>query len=200
MALVAPRAAPRLVVADAVTDRQGVTELSVGDDSGPLRVDVRLAPSVEFTAATVEPPASLEHIVPADDWASIRRRLGRYVIAGRLVAYPGGEPIAGARVTARDAGLVHDDPLGSSVTDDEGRFRIEYDPAAARRTVLPPLQGAGGGAGVYFSVSRDGESLLREPRGAGLATGRRDAGPVFVARLSVDDRGDERKASHERRW
>jgi hypothetical protein len=50
----------------------------------------------------------------------------RYRVFGRLVEAGSGRPLAALRVRAFDKDLVRDDPLGSSVSDANGRFDIQF--------------------------------------------------------------------------
>jgi len=55
-----------------------------------------------------------------------------WVIHGRVSFAASGQPCAGVRVSAMDADLVYDDPLGDATTDADGRYRIEYSTAHFR--------------------------------------------------------------------
>ncbi|MGW6027400.1 NHL domain-containing protein [Streptomyces sp. NPDC055099] len=199
------------LLASAVLDDAGrfsmdLPEGDAGYDGGPVEVGLRaivpedagrkptaaecalltFTPSWQQTDDSMVGECVWQYALPAPDWARVRERLGAYVIAGRLSARDGMAPLAGVRVAAFDVDVVQDDPLGNGTTDTEGWFRINYSPAAARRTPVPGVRQEAGGADIYFTAQRDGRRLLDEPRTAGRRRERRNAGPSLCVRLRTD--------------
>lgn len=48
------------------------------------------------------------------------------VVKGRIVTREGGTPVQGAKVEVYDKDLLIDDYLGTAVTDQEGRFQVDF--------------------------------------------------------------------------
>ncbi|MEV6600124.1 RHS repeat-associated core domain-containing protein [Actinoplanes sp. NPDC051346] len=207
-------ARPDHLVVEAVTDDDGKVEFDFSSDTtvydgGLLEVGLRpssppgrqaepaTTSAVECIVVTLSPVwqqddnqarADWRYAIPAPTWTQLRARLAAYVITGRLSASDGAAPIVGARVKAFDFDLVQDDPLGTGLTDDDGWFRIDYEPAAFKRTPVPEVKSEPGTADVYFTADYKGQPLLAESREAGRRPDRQDVGPAFSVRLRTEAR------------
>mgnify|MGYP001097118702 CR=1 FL=1 len=92
------------------------------------------------------------------------------------------------RVTAFDADWIQDDELGSTLTDAEGKFRINYARADFTRTPLSPIINLEeGGPDLYFKLTTEsGIPLLTEPKTQGMQPGRKNAGHCFFIEFTVE--------------
>lgn len=64
----------------------------------------------------------------AEDQAkdALKKRSGKFVVAGRITDKESGAPLVGVRVKAYDLDRKQDDPLGETFTDSNGYYRVEY--------------------------------------------------------------------------
>lgn len=126
--------------------------------------------------------ASWDYCLPADFWSSIRKRFDAWVICGRVKSSVPGQPTEGLKVWAFDRDWVQDDLLGPSITDAEGRFRIDYNSAQfSERTEIE-------GPDVYFRIENaHGVVLLKESPNTGRAAGRENIAPCFCVELEIGD-------------
>jgi hypothetical protein len=123
--------------------------------------------------------------LPEEAWARVRSELDEWVVAGR-VTQSAGTPLAGVTVQAFDADVVQHDFLGSSVTDERGRFRIDFKGEAFRKTVGGVAKYEMGGPDLFFKVvGPDGTMLLEEDRNHAGRDGRRDVAGCLHADLIV---------------
>jgi hypothetical protein len=148
--------------------------------------------TVQFTVGRVSPTwegedrtARWSHEIPEAEWSRVREALDVWTIVGRVVR--GGTGAAGVTVFAYDADLVQDDFLGSTVTDGEGRFRIDYSGATFRQTAVPGAGYERGGPEVYFRIeAADGTVLYKEEKSRGNKPDRADVPNCFSVELTVD--------------
>ncbi|MGI8915388.1 MAG: hypothetical protein ACR2JY_16665 [Chloroflexota bacterium] len=131
-----------------------------------------------------------EYCVPARFWCEFRELFGARVICGRVTTCDTQSPVAGLTVTAFDADLLSDDPLGTGTTDANGKFRIDYVHHSFLETFLPglvPLFPHSAGPDVHFRVeTAGGVTLLNEPHDRGRQPDRDGVGPCFCVELCVD--------------
>jgi hypothetical protein len=157
-----------------------LTEVPGGNDpdADPVQVTVTsLQP--EWRKAEDGARFGLEHRFSQDLWCSIRALFGGRVVCGQLTFCDGGEPVNDVTVTAYDADIIEDDPLGSAVTAGGGYFLIHYRREDYVRTPLTPFLNVEleHGPDLFFTLeASDGTVLLEEPREAGRRDGREDAG------------------------
>lgn len=163
---------------------------------------------VQVTLAVLQPRwrqrendfiAAWDFCIPSRVWCAIRRLLDAWVIVGRLTVCntedPKGNPIpvSDYTVSAFDNDWIQDDPLGSAVTDSDGRFRIDYTSKDFTRTPLTPVFGlrletfGAAGPDVYFQVRRnsDGALIIDEPQERGLDSDRINRSPCWCTQLCV---------------
>jgi len=74
-------------------------------------------------------------------------------ILGRIVDRQTQKPVEGLRVEAWDKDLIHDEVVGSSLTDAEGAFQIEVEESSFRG-IFPERR-----PDLFFRVLRDGDIL-----------------------------------------
>jgi hypothetical protein len=175
---------------------------------GPLEIDVfwhmppgladwGRARDVQFTIATLEPDwtdeggkarGAVDLVIPHRDYAALRTALDDWAISGRVLNRSTRAPVPGVRVLAFDTDLILDDTLGAGVTDEQGRFRIEFPAAAFRDAPLAELELEGAGPDLYFRVEADdGRLLIAEPRRRGNDPDRRNAPNLFSTEILVDE-------------
>jgi hypothetical protein len=113
-------------------------------------------------------------------WHAAKRAGDAWTVVGR-VRGRGGKAVPGVIVDVFDADLVRHDELGRGVTDDAGRFRVDY----------REEQFKGGdliyGPDLFFRVSTPlGAELLRERAMKGHMPGRANVEVVSVVELHID--------------
>lgn len=151
---------------------------------------------VQFSITTLLPrweeresgwEAAFNHEISAKFWCAVRARLGVWVICGRVVNCETQAPLPRLRVRAFDTDWIQDDPLGSAMTDANGRYRIYYTRQTFRRTPLPWISWEmRDGPDVYFRVeSSGGTPLLVENRSRGRHNDRENVGPCFCEDLCL---------------
>jgi hypothetical protein len=132
--------------------------------------------------------ARWEHEISETEWTRVRQALDAWTIIGRVVRAGSKEPLQGLRVFAYDADLMQDDFLGSTDTDAEGRFRIDYPGMAFRQTAVPGAGYERGGPEIYFRVeTAGGQVVLKEEKARGNKPDRADASNCFQVELEVDN-------------
>jgi hypothetical protein len=163
--------------------------LRVGSDRDwapgvPVQVSVGpVAPEWREVDGTLRAEHPVE--LPEAVWGSVRAALDEWVVTGR-VTDAGGAPLPGVTVEAFDADLVQHDFLGTAVTGPEGRFRIDFQGEAFRRTPGGVGSFESGGPDLFFKVrGTDGSILLEEGRGEAGREGRKNAAGCMHADLVV---------------
>ncbi len=115
-----------------------------------------------------------------------------WVICGTLVNCETGTPIPNAQVTAWDADFLSDDNLGTTTTDAQGHFRIDYHSLQFKQTFLSPWINVEtdpgwpptfqSGPDVYFKATLGGTTIIDE-----TASDRRDnVGYCLCVKLCSD--------------
>ncbi|HLK58481.1 MAG TPA: hypothetical protein VKU00_18070 [Chthonomonadaceae bacterium] len=131
------------------------------------------------------------YCIPETFWCPFRGLFGARVICGLVTTCDTQTPLAGVTVTAFDADLLSDDPLGSGTTDANGKFRIDYFHNSFLQALLPglvPLFPHAAGADVHFRVeTAGGIVLLDEPHSRGRQPDRDGVGVCFCVELCVDE-------------
>lgn len=200
------------LIAETNTDTDGKFSFSLGPDqkySGeafeidvycgtvPHRKDTATPPvPLQFSITTLQPQwrasdngflAAWEYCIPARYWCHIRGRFGAWTICGHITICDSGAPLGGVRVFAFDRDWLQDDPLGSSVTDGTGHFRIDYSDTDFKKTIFPTINiELFGGPDIYFRVETlGGTVLLAEPPDRARASDRNNRGPCFCVDLCV---------------
>lgn len=153
---------------------------------------------LQFSITTLQPrwrqresgfAAIWDYCLPYRYWCMIRARFGAWVICGRLRTCASPQtPIVGATVSAFDADWLQDDPLGSTVTDATGRFRIDYGTADFQVTPFSPSINVEftSGPDVYFTAELAGVNILNETQADGRHPGRENVGHCFCVELCSD--------------
>lgn len=175
-------------------------EVDVYCESVPNAPEASNTEPVQFTVTTLQPAwkqeergfvAAWEYCISYRYWCLIRSRFGAWVICGTVVDCETKTPLPGVQVKAFDADWLQDDPLGSGVTNAQGKFRIYYAKSSFEKT---PLSWLGlnveltSGPDLYFSVETvpTAISLLKETQVDGRKPGRENVGPCFCVTLCVD--------------
>ncbi|MBX3160443.1 MAG: hypothetical protein KF773_31045 [Deltaproteobacteria bacterium] len=113
-------------------------------------------------------------------WHGIKRAGDVWTVAGR-VRGRGGKPVPGVLVDIFDADVVRHDEIGRGMTDEVGRFRVEYREHNFRRGDLVY------GPDLFFRVSTPlGAELLRERAMKGHLPGRANVEVVAVIELQIE--------------
>ncbi|WP_143569790.1 transthyretin-like family protein [Tenacibaculum agarivorans] len=116
-----------------------------------------------------------DYIINSKWWCYIRGVLfDAWVICGKLLNCQIGTPIKGATVNAFDADFLSDDSLGSTTTDSNGHFRIDYTSKTFKQTFLSPVINVEtdpglplrfqSGPDVYFKAELAGATLVDEKK------------------------------------
>ena len=116
--------------------------------------------------------------------------LGLWTICGRVTTC-GKEQVAvaGVKVSAFDVDWWQDDPLGSAITDADGKFRIDYFTEDFQVTPFSPLINVEctSGPDLYFKIEDSGgNTLLNESSSRGREPDRENVGNCFCVDLCVD--------------
>ena len=138
--------------------------------------------------AAADTTAMWEYCLPADLWREVRARFDAWLICGRVISQSTAQPVPGIRVSAVDADWIQDDTLGSALTDDAGKFRIDYARADFTRTPLSPvINREESGPDLYFQLATPGGSvLLDEPKTQGQMAERKNAGHCFFIEFNLE--------------
>ena len=138
--------------------------------------------------AAADTTAMWEYCLPADLWREVRTRFDAWLICGRVISQSTAQPVPGIRVSAVDADWIQDDTLGSALTDDAGKFRIDYARADFTRTPLSPvINREESGPDLYFQLATPGGSvLLDEPKTQGQMAERKNAGHGFFIEFKLE--------------
>lgn len=120
--------------------------------------------------------ARFEHVLDTARWNEVRARFDAWSVLGRVTEDPTDLPLGNLRVFAFDADLVQDDPLGSAVTDAQGRFRIDFMSRDFQRT-LARVPYERKGPDLYFRIeAEDGRLLIDEGKAGAAHPDRKDIG------------------------
>lgn len=143
---------------------------------------------LKMQEATADTTATWEYCLPADFWREVRARFNAWVICGRVISQRTAQPMPGICVSAVDADWIQDDTLGSALTDNAGKFRIDYAQADFTRTPLSPvINREEGGPDLYFKLATaDGSVLLDEPKTQGQMAERKNAGHCFFIEFNLE--------------
>ena len=152
---------------------------------------------VQFSISVVQPLyrrtesgllAVWEHCLSARYWCMVRGRLGAWTICGRVTVCSTKAPAANVKVSAFDVDWLQDDPLGSAVTDLDGKFRIDYLAADFKKDILGWNIELFGGPDLYFKIETlSGTTLLAEPPSRGRTPGRENVGNCVCVDLCVPE-------------
>lgn len=177
----------------------GAFEVDVYCETVPRRKRTSKPPTpLQFSITTLQPEwrrtengaiAAWDYCLPFRYWCLVRGRFGAWTICGRLTTCGRDPlPVPGATVSAFDADWLQDDPLGSAVTDADGRFRIDYARESFEKTLFSPLINFEwvGGPDVYFTAELAGDQLLDENQWTGRTPGRENIGPCFCVDLCTE--------------
>ncbi len=192
-----------LLLAQGFTDANGRVDLRLDDkyDGKAFDVDIRIGgpgdgETHQIHLTTLAPTwrplgngfvAVWDFCLPSRMWCTILSLAGRWIICGKVVHCKTQAPIGGVVVSAFDRDWLQDDPLGSAVTDANGRFLIEYAEAAFTPGTWIDIE-LYGGPDLYFHVRHpSGAPLLIEPPSKGREPGRENAGRCFCATLCLDE-------------
>ena len=138
--------------------------------------------------AAADTTARWAYCLLADFWREVRARFDAWVICGRVISQSTAQPVPGIRVSAVDADWIQDDTLGSALTDDAGKFRIDYARDDFTRTPLSPvINREEGGPDLYFKLATpSGSMLLDEPKPQGQMAERKNAGHGFFIEFKLE--------------
>jgi len=211
------KAKSKFLMAEAEIDEKGNYEVELDDSyhnyGGPLMVDIvtKHVPNqkgdgrdpVQFTITTLQPEWResanglvfiWNYCLSVRFWCYIRSLFDAWVICGKIVSCEDEEsPIIGVKVTAFDADWLTDDLLGSSTTDSQGHFRIDYTSRDFKQTFLSPIINVetpfppyNSGPDVYFKVEiSSGQIIYEEGRPDGKKRGRQNIGHCFCVDLCI---------------
>jgi hypothetical protein len=217
------RAREYLLLAQGRTDAQGDFEIEIGRDTlfghrgstrqyagGPIQIEVYHrgmggdTDPAQFSLGQIQPEWSSEGdrqtarfntVVPEDRWSKVKAALDEWTIVGQ-VRRPDGSPAAGYHVFAYDADPVHDDFLGSTQTNADGTFRLDYRGSAFRPTPIAGLDVERGGPELYFHVQDAGGSVVyEEPSSRGAQPDRARSPNWFHVELKVQGSGSSASPS-----
>lgn len=115
---------------------------------------------------------TFDYLVPAKWWCYIRGHFfDAWTICGHLRSCETKIPIRNANVRAFDADLIRDDYLGSSTTDNNGHFRIDYTSAQFKVNFIPlnletdpNFVLSSSGPDVYFKADLGSINLINETK------------------------------------
>jgi len=205
----------KYLIAEVETNDKGEYSFELGSkqkyNGEPFEVDVYFA-SVPFQKPTNNQPkprqlsitslqpqwrprendlvAVWDYCIPHRIWCFFRGLFGAWTICGRVVTCDRqAAPVSNVKVSAFDADWLQDDPLGSSITDGAGKFRIDYTTSDFEKTIFSPVINVEltGGPDVYFKVeSSGGVMLLNETQSRARKPDRENIGPCFCVKLCVD--------------
>ena len=130
-------------------------------------------------------------------WCWVRSQFDAWVVCGQVTVCGADTPVPDLTVAAFDADITQDDPLGSAVTDSNGRYRIYYSESDFEPTPIPGLDiELVHGPDLFFRVSTStGEVLTDEDRSKGRTGERENADHCERVDLCVDveDRDDPKE-------
>ncbi len=129
--------------------------------------------------------AHWEQCVPQRLWGQVRAAFDAWVICGHVTVAGSRAPAAGVVVTALDADWGQDEPLGRAITDDAGRFRIDYLSTAFRRGAWLDVDLVGGAEVCFRLEAPSGEVHLLPQQPGGRRRTNRHCGPCLCASLTV---------------
>jgi hypothetical protein len=134
-----------------------------------------------------------EYAIPARWYCRLLSLFKIYVICGRVTDCQTKVPLKGLRVFAFDVDLIQDDPLGSALTDSNGKFKIWYTEADFSKTIFSWLNVEWpAGPDIYFRIETGtGTVLLQEPRTKGRTPGRMNAPNCLCVELCVEGGKDD---------
>lgn len=176
-----------------------------GYDGEPIEADVycravkgsradQPADPVQCTLGTIRPQwqesdgdhtAHWTFDVPHEFWGQVREKLDVWVISGKVI---NGDkaPVSGVTVTAFDVDIAEDDVLGTAITDEEGRFRIDYHTKDFKHTPTSYGNYEIGGPDLYFQVhAADSSPIYEEPTSMGSSKERKNVGSCYWVTLQV---------------
>ena len=191
-----------LLLAESSTDEEGNVNLLLNEGYKGDAFDVVIhidSPNDEethhFHLTTLAPSwreykdklvAVWDHCLSQRFWCLILALLGRWVICGYVVHCKTKQPIGGVKVSAFDRDWLQDDPLGSALTDANGRFLIVYSKADFKPGTWMDIE-LFGGPDLYFHVHHpSGAPLLIEPPSKGREAGRENVGNCFCVTLCLE--------------
>ena len=174
-------------------------EINVYCSKGPHQKPPETPPTpVQFTITTIQPlwretkngmAAVWEYGIPNRYWCAVLARLGVWVICGKVNVCGTDTPIKGVKVLAFDTDWIQDDPLGSALTDINGKFWIFYNTEDFKKTPFAWVSlELVSGPDLYFRIeSPDGTPLLVEPSSMGRTAGRENVGNCFCVKLCIKE-------------
>ncbi len=208
------KAKSKLLLAEAEIDANGnyKTELTgeYAEYDGPIMIDIltkkvynqknKDRESIQFTLTTLQPRWRetnegivfyWKYCIHSRFWCRIRELFDAWVICGQLLDCKNDNvPIPGIKVIAIDDDWIHDDQLGSDITDANGYFRIDYTSKDFKQTFLSPLINIetpfppfNSGPDVYFNLEIDGTPIEFEKP----SDKRENVGPCLCVRLCLED-------------
>jgi hypothetical protein len=129
--------------------------------------------------------ARFEHTLDPAQWSKVREQFDAWSVLGRVTTEQANTPLHNLRVFAFDADLIKDDPLGSAVTDEQGRFRIDFGSRAFQRT-LSGIPYERKGPDLYFRIeSPDGRLLIDEGKAGAAQPDRKDIGNASWTEIRI---------------
>ena len=128
-------------------------------------------------------------------WCYILKRLDIWVICGTVLNCESQAPISGIEVIAMDDDIITDDRLGSSVTDENGRFCIYYRSIDFKKTFLSPFINVettpifsfDNGPDVYFKFAAGGSIFFEEASSEAQKPSRKNIGNCFCVFLCLKE-------------
>jgi hypothetical protein len=171
-------------------------EVDVYCGTVPHRPPGRKEPTpLQFSITTLHPMwretdegfvAGWDYCISQRYWCWILHKFDLWVICGRVVVCGTQTPIPGVKVSAFDVDWLQDDPLGTALTDANGRFHIYYVSSTFKKGTFSNIELVGG-PDIYFKIATTGGiPLLNEDPSRGRKPDRENRGNCFCVELCLD--------------
>ena len=208
------QAKSKLLLAEAKIDEKGNYETELKGEyaeyDGLIMIDIvtkhvynqksKERDPIQFTLTTLQPrwrQTELgivfywKYCITSRFWCRIRELFDAWVICGVLLDCKNNNiPIPGFKVIAMDDDWIHDDELGSGITNGNGHFRIDYSSTDFKQTFLSPLLNIetpfppfNSGPDVYFKLEYNGSAIEFEKP----SDKRNNVGPCLCVKLCLED-------------
>lgn len=206
----------KYLIGEGKTDSHGnyKVNLSAEYKEGPVEINIevikvpnqksRVDKTVQFVVTTLQPvwrgdenefSYNWNYSLPGRFWCGIRSQFDTWTVFGSVkYSVDRKKPLVGVKVSAYDKDWIKDDKLGSAITDEHGRFRVDFCSSDFKRTFLSPLVNietpltAIPGPGVYFKIASYNDKVIySEDASYGKLPERRNIPNCFHVDLFVDD-------------
>ncbi|MGI9550468.1 MAG: hypothetical protein ACR2MT_04660 [Aurantibacter sp.] len=207
----------KYLIGEGKTDALGNYTVNLSNEyqKGPVEINIevfkvpnqksKVDKTVQFVVTTLQPvwrgdekesTYNWNYCLPGRFWCGIRGQFDAWTVFGSVkYADDRKKPFVGVKVSAYDEDWIKDDKLGSAITDEYGRFRIDFQSSDFKKTFLSPLVNVETpltpipGPGVYFKISSyNGKVIYDEDPSYGKLPERRNIPNCFHVDLFVDDK------------